>query len=125
MLTGRIIVNKLVNDRLMFYQTEGAEKLLNQTNMAVVCNLSKERGPGAYFLKHPDDMAFTYTVITANFDSSGRYVGENDTVILKFNGEDGGKLLNVLEDHFHYSERMKRVSQVHEVLSNPLPEVIL
>lgn len=124
MLTGRFI-NKLVNDRLMYYQTEGAEKLLNQANMAVVWNLGKEKGPGSYFLKHPDDMAFTYTVITSNFDSSGRYVGENDTTILKFNGEDGCKLLNILEDHFHYSERLKRVSEVHEALTNPLPEVSL
>ncbi len=127
MLTGRF-VNKLVNDRLMFYQTDGdngPEKLLNPRNLAEVWNLGKEKPEGEYFKRFPDDMAFTYTVISYSYDSSGRPCADNDTVIVKFNGGDSDKILGLLETKYEYARRMKQATQTHEVLTNPLREVIL
>jgi len=125
MLTGRFI-NKLVDDRLEWFQTEGADRLLNETNMMEVWNLGKVKPQGSYFTTYPDDMAFTYTTLTYDYDSHGRRTINNDTVIVRFNGSDGELILKLLENTEHFSERMKAYQANYQNgFRNPLPDVTL
>jgi len=122
MQTGRFI-NKLINDRLEHYQTEGVENLLNPNNLALVWNLSKEE-VGEYENFFLDDMAITHTVITNNHDSSGRALHENDTIIIKFDILDTETILAALNSHLNLLNRMSQYQKNNSnQLKNPLLEV--
>ena len=123
MQTGRFI-NKLVNDRESFFQTDGAEKLLNKTNFMTVWNLSNQ-GPGEYENKFLDDMAITNTIISIVAESGGRIIHENDTIIIKFDESDREQILDMLIERLNLLRTMSKLQHNNEelVLMNPLPEV--
>jgi len=121
MQTGRFI-NKLINDRLEHYQTEGVENLLNPNNLTLVWNLSKEE-VGEYENFFPDDMAIAHTVITNNKDSSGRIVHDNDTIIVKFDASDAERILKILNNTLDLIGIMRWHQTNNLELKNPLAEV--
>jgi len=120
--SGRFI-NKLVNDRLEFYQTTDAEKLLNDKNLKAVWNLSREE-PGEYKNKFLDDMAITNTMIASVYDSTGREMRENDTIIVKFDDLDRDRILDTMNESMNLLGTMRKLQHNNGIeLMNPLPNV--
>lgn len=107
MKTGRFI-NKLHNDILAYFQTQDCDQLLTDQNFKALWNTNQS---GTYAF--PDDCAFAYTTITPEFDSGGRMILANDTVIVKFEPDD-------------YEQKIREYKENNGgVLCNPLPEVKL
>ena len=106
MKTGRFI-NKLHNNVLAYFQTQGCDSLLTAENFKALWNVDRS---GIY--PFPDDFAFAYVTLTPEFDSGGRMILANDTVIVKFEPQD-------------FEELVKRFKENNGTLSNPLPEVKL
>jgi hypothetical protein len=106
MKTGRFI-NKLHNNVLGYFQTEGCDTLLSDENFKALWNVDHS---GIY--EFNKDMAFAYVTLTPEFDSGGRMIMANDTVIVKFEPED-------------FEEQVKVYKQNNGALSNPLQEVKL
>ncbi len=121
MQTGRF-VNKLENDALAYYQTEGVENLLSKETLAKVWNINT---PGEYFQSFPDEMALALSTVSHTTDSGGRSIVNNDTIIVKFDFSDREIILEALKNHLSLLPRMKQLQNNGEELKNPLTEVKL
>ena len=121
MKSGRFI-NKLRNNILAFYQTDGVENLLNKKNFEAVWNM-QQSGKTIF----TDDLAVASTIITPAFDNAGRMIFANDTVIIKFDYSDTQNILEAL-----LGNGMQLTSRIDSYqakngfeLKNPLPQVTL
>lgn len=121
MKTGRFI-NKLTNNILAYYQTNGVEALLNKKNFETVWNTC-ESGKTIF----PDDLAVASTVITPNFDNAGRMIFANDTIIVKFDYTDTQTILQALMGNgMQLNNRIDTYQAKNSFeLKNPLPPVTL
>ncbi len=121
MIVGRII-NRLENDTLHYYQTKDVEYLLSKNNFEQVWNIGKIEGEGTHTRMFLEDMAIARSVITVNWDESGRRVLDNDTVILKFTVDDQELLLNTIVQKLDLFGKLTEIQNVPlESVSNPLP----
>jgi hypothetical protein len=123
MIVGRLI-NKLENDDILhWYQTKDVEYLLSKNNLEAVWNIGRVEGEGTHTRLFPEDMAITRSVITVNWDSSGRICFDNDTVILKFTTDDQQLLLSVIIEKLNLFDRLTKIQEAPmEELHNPLPQ---
>ena len=119
MKTGRFI-NKLRNNILAFYQTDGVESLLNKRNFEEVWNM-RQSGKTVF----PDDLAVASTIIKPEFDNAGRMIYANDTVIVKFDYSDTPAILDaLLKDGMQLNSRLDAYQSKNGFeLRNPLPTV--
>ena len=119
MKTGRFI-NKLRNNILAFYQTDGVESLLNKHNFEEVWNL-RQSGKTVF----TDDLAIASTIITPAFDNAGRMIYSNDTVIVKFDYSDTQNILEaLLGNGMNLDKRLNEFQSKNGFeLRNPLPPV--
>lgn len=117
MRTGRF-VNKLVNNTLAFFQTEGCENLLSKRNLETVWNQDTS-GENIF----SDDLAITYTVITPEFDNCGRQILANDTEIVKFDYTDTKMLLEAISGKFIAKMQSHQTNSLK--LTIPLSQVTL
>lgn len=121
MIVGRII-NRLEDDVLHYYQTKGVEYLLSKENFEQVWNIGKLEGAGTHTRMFLEDMAISRSVITANWDSSGRLVLDNDTIILKFTVEDQELLLTTIVQKLNLFDKLTEIQNAPlEAFHNPLP----
>jgi len=114
-LTGRFI-NTLHKNVLAYFQTDKCETLLSKENFKTVWNLTQSGHH--YFI---EDLAITNTIITPEFDESGRMILSNDTAIVKFTQDDLPLILEILNDHLNVLGKLRVIQGNGVELTNPLP----
>jgi hypothetical protein len=125
MQTARI-VHTTVDGRDQLFQTE--ETLLNKTNLDAIYAVIEPNI--SLFI---DDLAIAYTVVTPDFEESGRQFWRVETLIGKFESSELTELLspnekqallNRANEKLNIINRMQNYIQNNGVvLCNPLPEV--
>lgn len=110
-------------DRNIEYVTVNVDQLLQSKNFKTVWNLARQEGTGTFINKFPEDMAITRSVIEYDYDSTGREIFTNNTLIIKFDSTDQQEILNILEKTLNLLIRMETYQQNNTPNHNPLPEV--
>jgi len=111
-------------DRNVEYVTVNVDQLLQSKNFKFVWNLARTEGAGTYINKFPEDMALTRSIIEYDYDSTGREIFKNNTIIIKFDSSDRLNILDILDKTLNLFTKMETYQQNNNThLHNPLPDV--
>ena len=111
-------------DRNIEYVTVGVDQLIQSKNFQFLWNLARQEGAGTYINKFPEDMALSRSVIGYDYDSTGRELFTNNTVIIKFDKDDQQNILEMLNKSLNLFSRIESFQKDNsKTLRNPLMEV--
>jgi len=111
-------------DRNIEYVTVNVDQLLQSKNFKLLWNLARQEGSGTFINKFPEDMALARSIIGYDYDSTGREIFTNNTIIIKFDATDSPDILEILDKTLNLFSKMETYQQNNNVsLHNPLPEV--